>query len=72
MKHHYIQKAEALNSSAHYGVSTNGSGDILVQVDDGTNQTRVKITLQEATHLRRLLSEAWFKAFDELFDNHRT
>lgn len=68
MIHDPIEAVETLNSSAHYGVSTTGDGDVLVQLDDGINQVRVKLTSTETKHLRDLLFNAYFKAWDETLD----
>jgi hypothetical protein len=69
MKHNYIAAAEALNSSSHYAVGTDGQGNILIQLDDGTNQVRIKLDLNENRHLRGLLFDAYFSAFDEISAN---
>ena len=44
-------------SSAHYGVSHNASGLILVQVNDGADEARGAFTIDEAEHLIQLLFE---------------
>lgn len=38
----------------HYGVSSNDEF-ILLQVDDGFDQARIKLTVEEAQHIRDLL-----------------
>lgn len=45
MLHHYVEEG----SSAHYGVSTDGFGKMLIQVGDiYGDQSRVALTIEEA------------------------
>jgi len=60
----YIESVAALNSSAHYAIAHNGQGDILVQLDDGEHQVRIKLTCYEADRLRMLLRNATEEAYN--------
>lgn len=64
MIHHYIEDVESLNSSAHYAVAPNGLGDVLIQLDDGERQVRVKLTLKEALHFKALITLATDQAVE--------
>jgi len=64
MFHNYIQNVNALNSSAHFATAHNGQGDVLIQLDDGEHQVRVKLSCFEADRLRMLLLHATEEAYN--------
>ena len=54
MIHHYLKHRKA--EGDHYGVAANGLGNVLLQVQDRGNQSRIRLTPQEAEHVSDLLS----------------
>lgn len=62
MIHNSIKNIDALNSSAHYAVNDNERGEVLVQIDDGRHQVRIRLTIEEADHLQRLIRKSIIRA----------
>ena len=65
MIHHSIKNAKALNSSEHWAVSTNGNGEVLVQIDDGEQQARIRLTSLEVLDLMMVLDHHYERAIIE-------